>query len=115
MDAVARASIDDLLSRMEPDVVRSTVDVGNPVTAFAELAASDGIETGVWSCTSGGWTIESYSINEVMVMLAGKLRLTDGDGTVTDIDPGDLFFIPKGWRGRWDIIEDMQKAYVIVH
>lgn len=114
MPSIVKSTIDDLLARMEPDTSPATIDVGNPVTAFCELVAHDGIETGVWSCTAGGWTIESYGVNEAMVMLAGHLRLTATDGTVTDVHPGDLFFIPKGWSGRWDTMEDMQKAYVIV-
>ena len=114
MPSIVKSTIDELLARMEPDTSPSTVDVGNPVTAFCELIAHDGIESGVWSCTVGGWTIESYEVNEAMVMLAGHLRLTATDGTVTDVHPGDLFFIPKGWSGRWDTMEDMQKAYVIV-
>ena len=88
---------------------------GNPVTAFCELASTDKLETGVWSCSQGGWTIESFSVNEVMVLLAGRLRLTASDGTVTELSKGDMFFLPKGWSGRWDTLEDMQKAYVIVY
>ncbi len=114
MTSVVKASIDELLSKMEPDSVPANVDVGNPVTAFCELASHDGIDTGVWSCTTGGWTIASYAVNEAMVMLSGRMRLTASDGTVTELAKGDLFFIPKGWSGRWDTLEDMEKAYVIV-
>ncbi|MCA9984463.1 MAG: DUF861 domain-containing protein [Anaerolineales bacterium] len=107
--------IETMLSQMEPDSVPATVDSGNPVTAFCELASTDELETGVWSCSQGGWTIESFSVNEVMVLLAGRLRLTASDGTVTELSKGDMFFLPKGWSGRWDTLEDMQKAYVIVY
>merc|ERR1712107_527306 len=27
---------------------------------------------------------------------------------------GDVFFLPKGWKGRWDVLEDMEKFYVIM-
>lgn len=114
MSQAVKANMQDMLTRMEPDLVPATVDVGNPVMAFCELVSTGGIETGVWSCTAGGWTIASYDVNEAMVMLAGRLRLTASDGTVTEVTEGDLFFIPKGWSGRWDTLEDMQKAYVIV-
>lgn len=114
MASVVKASIDELLAMMEPDSVPATVDDGNPVAAFCELISHDGIDTGVWSCTVGGWTIASYGVNEAMVMLAGRLRLTATDGMVNEITKGELFFIPKGWSGRWDVLEDMQKAYVIV-
>ena len=109
------ANIQQMLSQMVPDSIPATVDSGNPTTAYTELQSNDQFESGVWSMTQGGFTIESYSISEVMVMLGGKLRMTNADGEVTKLVKGDMFYIPKGWKGRWDVLEDMQKAYVIIY
>ena len=109
------SNLTTLLANMIPDTTPATVDSGTPQMLYAELAKSDKLETGVWSATVGGFTIESYSINEIMLMLSGRLRLTDADGNVTELGEGDVFYIPKGWKGRWDTLEDMQKLYVIVY
>lgn len=100
---------------MEPDDVPSNIDAGDPKMMFSELAKDEQLETGVWSMTVGGFPIESYSVAEVMLMLNGRLRLTAADGTVTELTKGDVFYIPKGWAGRWDTLEDMEKFYVIVY
>ncbi len=104
-----------LLAQMAPDETPSTVDSGDPKMHYAELMNGDTLESGVWSATAGGFTVDSYSVDEVMLMLSGKMRLTAVDGTVTELSEGDVFYIPKGWQGRWDTIEDMQKFYVIVY
>lgn len=112
---IQAGNIKEMLGQMIPDDLPSTVDSGSPTVAYNELASDDLLETGVWSMTKGGFTIESYSVAESMVMLAGHLRMTDAEGDVTDLHKGDMFYIPKGWKGRWDVIEDMQKMYVIVY
>ena len=108
-------NIAEMLTQMVPDDVPATVDSGNPAIAYNELIETAQSESGVWSMTRGGFTIESYSISEVIVMLEGHLRMTSADGTVTDLKKGDMFYIPKGWKGRWDVIEDMKKVYVIIY
>ena len=55
-----------------------------------------------------------YSCCQVMLMLGGKLRLTDSDGAVSELSDGDLFFLPKGWSGRWEVIEPICQLYVII-
>ena len=111
----AFGTITEMLTKMEPDEVSPNVDSGNPITFFCELAKTDQLETGVWRCTEGGWTIASFSVDEVMVILSGRVRLTASDGTVNELAKGDMFFVPKGWSGRWDTLEEMEKAYVIVY
>ncbi len=108
-------NLDNLLSQMVADKTPATVDSGDPHMAYAELASDSQLESGVWSATVGGWTIDSYSVAEVMLILSGRLRITDDEGIATELGKGDVFYLPKGWRGRWDVLEDMQKMYVIVY
>lgn len=81
---------------------------------FAALVEADHIEVGVWEAEVGVWPEDDYPTEEVVVILAGHLVLTESDGTVLDLREGDMAHIPKGWSGTWDVREDMRKAYVIL-
>ncbi len=107
-------NIEKLLANMVDDTPPKNVTSGDPTTMYGELLSQDGLDVGVWSCSKGAWEIANYSIDEVMVLLSGKMRLTDSEGNSKELSKGDLFFIPKGWSGSWEVIEDMEKVYVIL-
>jgi uncharacterized cupin superfamily protein len=44
----------------------------------------------------------------------GRARLTSSTGMVTEVQTGDGFVIPNGFEGVWEVLEDMEKHYVIV-
>jgi uncharacterized cupin superfamily protein len=108
-------ALNKMLASMTPDTPPKNIDSGDPQTTFNELFANEKMESGVWGCSIGGWTIKSMSVDEVMLMLSGRVRITGADGSVTELSEGDMFYLPKGWSGRWDTLEDMQKLYVIVY
>ena len=93
---------------------RSGADCGDPMTAYAELFDRAGVEAGLWTCTPGGWDIEDRADTEVVLILSGSARITDRGGEPRPVGPGDCFVLPKGWSGRWEIIEKTEKMYVIV-
>ncbi|MFK7803008.1 MAG: cupin domain-containing protein [Anaerolineae bacterium] len=105
----------EMLANMEPDEPVKNVVSGNPQTTFNELVKGEGFESGVWSCSAGAFEINSYSINEVMLLVAGSMSLTDLAGKTVELKEGDMFFIPKGWSGTWTVHQDMQKMYVIMY
>jgi uncharacterized cupin superfamily protein len=103
---------------LEPWGPRSGADVGDPQTSGIEFyAAADPdaprVQVGVWECTPGGWSITDRPDTETMVLLAGRIRITDADGTEHALGAGDVFVLPKGWSGRWDVLETVRKVYVI--
>jgi len=110
----AFSSISKLLAQVKPDEPPKNPDSGNPQTTFAELQNNPQVESGVWECTAGGWEIGSYPVDEIMMMLSGRLRVTDSNGTSHQLTKDDVFYLPKGWSGRWDVLEDMRKFYVIL-
>lgn len=93
---------------------RAGADVGVPMTRSAELLGGAGLEVGVWSSTEGGWSIVDRPDTEIVLIRSGRAVITDADGTATEVGEGDLFVLPKGWTGRWDIIEAVEKLFVIV-
>lgn len=58
--------------------------------------------SGIYSATASKFTTEGYSVDEFMYFIKGGVTLTSADGTVTQINPGDAVFLPKGWKGTWD-------------
>ena len=115
MNTTEFAKLAEMLSSMEPDTPPKKVLSGNPQLFYKELADTDKLNAGVWRSTVGSWEIESWSVNEVMLIQSGHVRLTDSDGNATDLTAGDAMYIAKGWSGRWETLEDVEKFYVIVY
>lgn len=109
------APTDLLFGELEPTGPRAGADHGHPMTATRVLHASpDGaLQVGIWECTAGGWSIVDRPDTETVHILSGHARITDADGTTHDLLAGDAIVLPRGWSGRWDILETTRKLYVI--
>ncbi len=92
---------------------REGADSGHPRMSGRIFYEGNGIQVGVWECTPGGWAIHDRPDHETVQILAGRARLTDSDGTSVELTQGDVLTLPKGWSGRWDIVETVRKLYVI--
>lgn len=79
-----------------------------------EFAASGKATMGVWSGQPGKINIPAYPVNELMTVISGKLEVTNEDGTVMSFEPGESFFIPKGWKGVWHVVVPSEKCYFII-
>lgn len=67
---------------------------------------------GTWRSSVGAWRV-SYTENELCVMTAGRVRITDGQGRQVTYGPGDSFVMPAGFKGLWEVLEPAQKVYAI--
>ena len=105
---------DDFTGTLEDWGPRVGADVGEPVMSGRIFYEADGIQIGVWECTPGGWAIENRPDTETVRILAGRARLTDADGSSVELTAGDGLVLPKGWSGRWDILETVRKHYIVV-
>jgi uncharacterized cupin superfamily protein len=92
---------------------RAGADSGAPVMSGRIFYEGNGVQVGVWECTPGGWAIENRPDHETVQILSGRARLTDADGSSVELSAGDVLTLPKGWSGRWDILETVRKLYVI--
>lgn len=68
---------------------------------------------GIWRATVGAWSV-SYEETEYCYITKGAARLTSDDGVAKDVSIGDGFVIEGGFRGIWEVREDMEKHYMIV-
>jgi hypothetical protein len=67
---------------------------------------------GRWSGTCGKWRVR-YTENELCVMTAGRVVLTDDSGERSEFGPGAAFVVPAGFSGTWEVLEDCSKVYAI--
>ena len=74
-----------------------------------------GLVAGIWECEVGRWRIQmDPTEHEYMVVLAGRARLHEPDGTFTEAGPGEALVIPSGFAGSFEVLETLRKHFVIV-
>jgi uncharacterized cupin superfamily protein len=106
------AYADVLDGALEPWGPRAGADTGDPQTSGISFFSGHGVDVGVWECTPGGWAIEDRADTETMLLLGGLVRITPVGGDPVELGEGDVFVLPKGWSGRWDVLETVRKLYV---
>jgi hypothetical protein len=87
---------------------------GTPEAFALELSDDGRVETGIWECTPGSFPSKRDGCCELMHFVAGDATITDADGTVREVCPGAVIFVPDGWQGTWDIRATVRKTYTIV-
>jgi len=103
------------VSKLTSKGPRKNADVGQPHDATRPLVSyNDGkTKTGSWWCAVGGWPSPSLrDTTEVFYVFSGRGCVTDLDGMPHHFGPGDVVVLPKGWSGRWDVLEDVHKVWV---
>ena len=106
------AYADVLDGELEPWGPRAGFDSGDPQTSGVVFFEGHGVSVGVWECTPGGWPIVDRPDTETMLLLAGRVTITPRDGEPVELEEGDVFVLPQGWSGRWDVTETVRKLYV---
>ena len=79
-------------------------------------ASLDGLtKVGIWDCTKGRFTADRTAMAELCHILSGSATVTNHDGSgARKIKAGDLLVLPIGWRGEWEIHEQMRKTYILI-
>ncbi|MFT3999082.1 MAG: cupin domain-containing protein [Rhizobium sp.] len=68
---------------------------------------------GTWECTPYAETLSYPETSEFCLVISGKVALTNPDGTVQTFGPGDSYIVPKGFEGRFEVLETLRKVYVL--
>jgi uncharacterized cupin superfamily protein len=77
--------------------------------------ASGEVLAGVWSSEVGSWRIEMGSTeDEFFFVTRGRCRLVDDAGVAVTAAAGESLLIPAGFKGIFEVLEPMQKHYMIV-
>lgn len=72
------------------------------------------MKTGLCSMQPGAMTIRNYPTDEVFTLVYGKFEITNEDGSVVVMNPGESGLIKKGWSGIWRNVEKSCKCYTSV-
>ncbi|MFJ3778985.1 cupin domain-containing protein [Streptomyces sp. NPDC090075] len=82
-------------------------------TEFRGFASADGrFFGGGWEGGGGALRLDPYPYDEVCVMVSGRVALVDLDGGRREFCAGDVFFVPKGFRGTWETLEPSRKFFI---
>ena len=63
-----------------------------------------------WECEPSTFDWE-YDCDETAYVLEGKVKVKTKDGSVVEINKGDLVHFPKGLQCTWNVIEKIRKVY----
>lgn len=94
---------------IQPGWVRS----GKPVTHFGEHSTTvDELTwTSVWDCTKG--TFEwHYSLDEIVYILEGEVRVTDAHGRTHTLRAGSIGYFPAHTTWYWEVDSYVRKVAI---
>lgn len=73
------------------------------------------VQAGVWECTPGRFSADRSTSSEMCHIISGHAVLKTIDGEDRVLKAGDFLVLPRGWRGEWEIIEQVRKLYIMHH
>jgi len=72
-------------------------------------------DAGIWACEPGAWNIAfAPDKDEFFSVISGRLRIIDSAGEAREFGPGESAVIPGGFTGTFEVLEAVQKYYVVV-
>ena len=110
-----------LIEETEDNFVGETVpppkaiEAGNPTSKTwktASFTAGRTVSTGIWTSEPGILKVRSYPVDEVFTVLSGKIDVTNEDGSVVQVGPGQSCLLRKGWTGLFHTVEKTRKCFV---
>lgn len=85
------------------------------IDVWTAPGASPGpIETGIWEATPGSFTASRDGFHELCYLVSGRVTLVEDDAEPLELQAGDLFVTPAGWRGVWHVHESVRKVFVVI-
>ena len=93
-----------------PERVLAGSGVARAWNAFSDPSLR--FHCGHWQAEPGVRAV-AYTETELCVLIEGRVRLADGEGSV-EFGPGDAFVIAAGFRGSWESIGRVTKIYAIL-
>lgn len=83
-------------------------------TGAMHLEADNGkFLVGTWECTPYAENLAYPDNHEFCVVVSGRVALTNPDGSVNEFGPGDCYIVPKGFDGKFEVLETLRKIYII--
>ncbi len=91
---------------------------GNPLREtwnhIDEALPAGQVFCGVWRCEPGHWRIAmGPTERELFTVLQGRCRVHDAMGGFEEAGPGEGIYIPPGFEGAFEVLEQLTKTYMI--
>lgn len=90
------------------------------LAGFADELGAVHFESPDKSVVIGTWQSTPYAENlsypggtEYSIILAGKVAITNPDGSVEAFEAGESYILPAGVEVRFEVLETMRKIYVL--
>lgn len=111
--AVSARAAEVPLESWQPEGV--TILSGDPAgrgfTLFEDY--TDGVRaTGVFECDPAT-TRYTLTDNEIIYVLEGEARIELDNGSVVEVGPGDMAFLPKGHESTWTFKSRFKEFWVL--
>jgi uncharacterized cupin superfamily protein len=91
------------------------VEAGNPTSktwTAASFSAGRSVSTGIWTSEPGILKVKDYPVDEVFTVLSGRIDVTNEDGSIVSVGPGQSCLLRKGWTGLFHTVEQTRKCFV---
>lgn len=97
-----------------PEEIVSAGKPDSELWVSGEFPAEGVVKTGIWVGEPGKINVPYYPTDEVFTVISGRIEMTNEDGTVVSVNPGESGLIRKGWKGVWHTVEQTRKCYVTI-
>ena len=84
-----------------------------PAEQGAVLLADGDTTAGIWEATPYAERMNDFGVNEMAVIISGRVRITPDDGVPQTFGPGETYVMAKGFRGTFEVLETLRKYYFI--
>ena len=96
-----------------PDIDWMPVESGTLRNSETVLFEGENVVS-VWDAGPAKLTFATPSTyDEFVLVLKGELALSDNDGNAATYKKGDMFVVPKGFVGAWDMTEEYREFIII--
>jgi uncharacterized cupin superfamily protein len=95
-------------------VPRPAGDEAPPGEEIATFRSADNqFVTGFWRRVPEEGRMDLDDYHEIAFILEGRVEVTDDDGTVHRVGPGDLLITPRGTKATWKSLSPVKKVWAI--
>ena len=106
--------IDSATPARRMELPNPNLHIGETIVFNDEHPQEVTVHVGVWEANEVAAHLKNYPWTEYVLMLSGRVVITNDDGTQNEFKAGDIFVMPKGFTGIWDVREPMKKVIVKV-
>jgi uncharacterized protein len=100
-------------SAIRPDWAPGDASPDWSESEYRAFASADGrLFGGGWEGSGGSLRLDPHPYDEICVMTEGRDALVDTTGARREFAAGDVFFVPRGFRGTWETIEPSKKYFI---